>query len=320
MTIGSLTVNPGAPDSYSVRLEKGSSFRIGRKSPVAGEGKLVLPSAEVSAQHAEITHMPYGLIIRDTGSTNGTQLNGEWLIPGREYILRNGDRLTIGPFNLLVELTQEGGGTGLDADMETTRLRIDVVNATILVADLKGFTGLMEAYAQDPGTVMQAVQQVFQYLREEIRTNQGQLDKIAGDAIMAYWHADPSAPNEHALKACQSALQLRSVIKTIARDRNYWPFPDFPLQLDMAIASGPVASGTLLYDEANQAVLGDTANLAFHLEKLIGEDNSGDVVVESRAYDLSKDSFSYESLGQFNIKGRQQPVTVYRLVDYLRNR
>ena len=82
------------------------------------------------------------------------------------------------------------------------------------------------------------------------------------------------------------------------------------------LASGPVAAGALGQRETNPAVLGDTANLAFRMEKLIA--NPGDIVVDSVTYNLARDGFSFSPLGQFEIKGRQQPVELFRLLDMRR--
>ena len=81
--------------------------------------------------------------------------------------------------------------------------------------------------------------------------------------------------------------------------------------LDVALATGPVASGSL---GASNSILGDTANLVFRLEKLIGDDRPGDIVVEGATHELAQNHFAFEFLGQYSVKGRQKPVDVYRLI------
>ena len=85
----------------------------------------------------------------------------------------------------------------------------------------------------------------------------------------------------------------------------------------MALATGPVAAGALGHATGNPALLGDTANLVFRLEKLIDDEKAGEVVVEASTYELAKGHFKFESLGQFNVKGRQRPVDVHRLIGLL---
>jgi adenylate cyclase len=156
-------------------------------------------------------------------------------------------------------------------------------------------------------------------LSERINKQYGQVEKIAGDAIMAYWQGDDSfsGASMQAFQACKTALELRDIIKKLAKDTKLWPFKEHPLLLDMALATGPVAAGAIGHANANTSLLGDTANLVFRLEKLIKDDTIGDIVVESQTYSMASKHFQFEPLGQFNVKGRQRAVDVYRLLGQL---
>lgn len=319
MTKGIITVDPDSPQAYTLELAAGEILLIGRKPDLAGKRKLLLPYPEVSGQHAEIRCGVTGWTIIDCGSTNGTTLNGTRLVPGREYSLHRGDRIHVAQYPLLVVPPRLDAAVPEKEDNQgETQFRINIINATILVGDIKGFTALMEEYADDPTPVMQAAQQVFEIINLEIHKNHGQLEKIAGDAIMAYWTNKERANTEqagvHACHACAAALKLQALVKTLAADRKYWPFANHPLKLDMALATGPVAAGALGHANVNPALLGDTANLVFRLEKLIDDDAAGDIIAEYETYALARSSFNFKALGQFNIKGRQKAVDVYRLV------
>jgi hypothetical protein len=50
----------------------------------------------VSRRHARITKGQAGYFVSDLGSSNGTTLNDQALIPQRAYLLRNGDRIKVG--------------------------------------------------------------------------------------------------------------------------------------------------------------------------------------------------------------------------------
>jgi class 3 adenylate cyclase len=322
MKPGSITVHPGSPDSYSVELTDGIVLTIGRKAAGSGDNRLVLAFPEVSGQHAEIRCKPGNWTIVDSGSTNGTTINGVSLAAGREYSLKDQDVIGIAQHLLVISIPQgfesafENKPITAEQDQESTQFRVRLINATILVADIKHFSSLMEEYAASPEQVMQAAGKLFELLHKEIAQNYGQLEKIAGDAIMAYWHTGGSRSeiDLSAHQACLTALKLKQITAGIAANRGYWPFPNHSLALDMALASGPVASGALGRAQGNPALLGDTANLAFRLEKLIGDDRSGAIFVEGSTYDLTKDKFKFSFLGEFSIKGRQRTVNVYELV------
>jgi class 3 adenylate cyclase len=321
MVIGTITVNPDSPDKYLVEVEEGETLEIGRKPSPDGKRKLVLPFPEVSGRHAEIRCKSSGWTVVDNGSTNGTEVNGVRLTPGREHMLNPGDKICIAQYEIVVAPTtgNQTEEVSVVEEQDKTHLRINLINATILVGDIKGFTSLMEDYADNPSVVMQAAQNVFEMLSERITKQYGQVEKIAGDAIMAYWQGDDSfsGASMQAFQACKTALDLRDIIKKLAKDTRLWPFKDHPLLLDMALATGPVAAGAIGHANANTSLLGDTANLVFRLEKLIKDDTIGDIVVEGQTYTMASKHFQFEPLGQFNVKGRQRAVDVYRLLGQL---
>ena len=321
MSSGNIKVNPDTPDEYSVELNDGEVLHIGRRPAPGGVKKLILPYPEVSGQHAEIRCAAEGWTIMDRNSTNGTSINGRSCNSGEEYPLKAGDEVRIAQYQLRVfppqsnniELDTEDGE---EDSQDRTQYSIKFMNATILVGDIKKFTTLMERYATSPEVVMGAAQRVFESLNDEINKNFGQLEKIAGDAIMAYWAGDSSSEGARlpAYQACQTALKLREVIARISKDSRIWPFDDYPLALDIALATGPVAAGSLGHSAGNPAVLGDTANLVFRLEKLIGDDRPGDIIVDGNTFTLSNDRCNFEYMGSYNIKGKTKAVEVYRLL------
>jgi class 3 adenylate cyclase len=318
---GYLVVNSGTPDAYFFELEHGKVLEIGRKpgSPT-GPRKLVLPVPEVSSLHSELRPSPDGWSIRDMNSTNGTRLNGNWLTAGQEYLLKNGDHIKVAQIDLIVNLP-ESSPQRSDVDEpedehERTQLHIKLMTATILVADIRAFTTLSEHYSSHPDIVMQAAQKVFSRFHDEIKRNHGQVEKIAGDAVMAYWQGDERPGEEHnicAYQACYAALKIREIVPQLAATD--WPFTDeYPLQVDIALATGPVATGVLGGGKSAMAVLGDTANLAFRMEKLISEDRPGDIIVDGATYEMVAAYFNFENLGSQSVKGRHKPVELFRLL------
>jgi class 3 adenylate cyclase len=320
MSSGNIKVNPDTPDEYSVELTDGEVLHIGRRPAPGGVKKLILPYPEVSGQHAEIRCGADGWTIMDRNSTNGTTVNGKVCVSGEEYQLRHGDEVKIAQYQLRIFPPQTefdlDTDDGEEDSQDRTQYSIKFMNATILVGDIKKFTTLMERYAANPEIVMGAAQRIFESLNDEINKNYGQLEKIAGDAIMAYWAGDNSSEGARipAYQACHTALKLRELIGKLGKDTRMWPFEDYPLNLDIALATGPVAAGALGHSSGNPAVLGDTANLVFRLEKLIGDDRPGDIIVDGNTFTLSNDRCNFEYMGSYNIKGKTKAVEVYRLL------
>lgn len=90
---------------FDVRLD--SDFVIGRKTDGAPAGLLDLTPLEgyimgVSKQHVRIQDIGNGYQITDLGSTNGTRVNEERLIPNQPVFLPNGSRLRLGRMPLYI--------------------------------------------------------------------------------------------------------------------------------------------------------------------------------------------------------------------------
>src|SRR4029079_10773775 len=67
-----------------------SEFGVGRKP----EASLCIPSPTVSREHAELTVVDRGLLLRDLGSTNGTSVNGVRIT--EPCTVRHGDLIQFG--------------------------------------------------------------------------------------------------------------------------------------------------------------------------------------------------------------------------------
>jgi type VI secretion system FHA domain protein len=93
---------PAAPSEYVVQKEK--TF-IGR-SP---GNDIVLPDNEkrVSSKHGRIDRSGSSLQLTDLGSTNGTVVNGRKIDANSAVELKNGDKITIGLYQLSVVATEE---------------------------------------------------------------------------------------------------------------------------------------------------------------------------------------------------------------------
>ena len=106
------------PDGGPIRIEvKGRGLDLGRDSHL--DWTLPDPSRSISGKHCEIRYRDGGYWLHDV-STNGTFVNGADYRLDAPYLLRNGDRLSIGPYIIAVAV-EEGrklrssgrGGRGL---------------------------------------------------------------------------------------------------------------------------------------------------------------------------------------------------------------
>ncbi|MEY2465997.1 MAG: hypothetical protein QOD03_518 [Verrucomicrobiota bacterium] len=88
-----LTVNPGEPDAWELRLKTGSnSFGRGPSNDFQ------IDNSSVSVCHCEIIVTDTGVMIKDLDSTNGTRVNGHIV---RAATLQSGQRIHIGSVEML---------------------------------------------------------------------------------------------------------------------------------------------------------------------------------------------------------------------------
>lgn len=94
----------GREETLSEREFDQERITIGRGA--ANDVVLKDPARVVSTKHAEIRTRNGAWCVLDVGSTNGTMLNGVRIPVREEQVLRDGDRLTVGPFYVLFEIRQ----------------------------------------------------------------------------------------------------------------------------------------------------------------------------------------------------------------------
>ncbi|HEX9800079.1 MAG TPA: adenylate/guanylate cyclase domain-containing protein [Thermoanaerobaculia bacterium] len=104
------------------------------------DNSIVLPDFSVSRRHAAIRKDADGWAVHDLMSTNGIQVNR---VSVKHALLRSGDKIKIGVFELIVEDVAEPRATPLDS-LPTPALGVAPVNATIMrsIADFSAAYGL----------------------------------------------------------------------------------------------------------------------------------------------------------------------------------
>jgi class 3 adenylate cyclase/tetratricopeptide (TPR) repeat protein len=182
--------------------------------------------------------------------------------------------------------------------------------ATILFATLEGFTRLT-GVAHNTERLRQ-IDLLWRQLDETILYHGGVVDKHMGDVVMGVFGA-PAARENDPERAVRCALAIREMLSEFlaAQRAARAGDPDWPAPaVRIGINTGPVSLGQVGSD-AGQTAIGDAVNVASRLKEAAAE--SG-VYVSHDTYRLVSDLFRAETLGQVSVKGRQAPITVYRIV------
>jgi DNA-binding CsgD family transcriptional regulator len=101
-----LIITNVSPTSWSAKLSK--QRQVAGRAP---DVDIVVPQAyrSVSRRHAEVWQDDRARWIRDLGSRGGTQVNGVWLEPKRDYQITTGDRVQLGSLELMLVRNLELG-------------------------------------------------------------------------------------------------------------------------------------------------------------------------------------------------------------------
>ncbi len=129
--------------------------------------------------------------------------------------------------------------------------------ATILFADIKGFTGLSATLG--PARIVRLLDELFSaFHREAVAIGMVQI-KTIGDAYMAVAGL-PVPRQDHAEASIRFAKALLRVVRDIGRHHH------LDLGIRIGIATGPVMAGVIGQAKLTYDVWGDTVNLAARLE------------------------------------------------------
>lgn len=128
------------PDRSLVTIDEGATV-VGRGvgDPRSPEPDVDLGPFDgeqlVSRAHLELRFVDGVLTVRDLGSTNGTQMEGMTLIPGRDYPLGPGDAFTVGDSQLRIAVLHEessaGERTATEPSADARRDAADPVTRTL---------------------------------------------------------------------------------------------------------------------------------------------------------------------------------------------
>lgn len=182
---------------------------------------------------------------------------------------------------------------------------------TILFSDIRGYTTLTEKL--EATEVVELLNQYFETMVEAIFNHEGTLDKFIGDAIMAVFGAPLPLTQNHAWMAVKSALDMRRRLKIFNQRRIVANQPQ--IRIGIGISSGEVVSGNIgSQKRMDYTVIGDGVNLASRLEGVTKEYGC-DIVLSEYTYQLCIDRIWVRELDKIRVKGKQEAVSIYELID-----
>ena len=180
---------------------------------------------------------------------------------------------------------------------------------TVMFCDMEGFTplsellGIEEAYS--------VIDRVYEILIHKVHDYEGTVNEMTGDGIMALFGA-PAALEDAPQRAIRSSLAIHREMSKFNDQLKHEKKDIPPIKMRIGIHTGPVVVGTVGNDlRVEFKAVGDTVNLASRME---GQAQPGTTYITEDTFKLTEGLFRFEGLGQRVIKGKQEPVNVYRAI------
>jgi class 3 adenylate cyclase len=177
--------------------------------------------------------------------------------------------------------------------------------ATILFADIRGFTSLAETLGAH--AVVDLLNRYFAYMADVILAEGGMIDKFIGDGIMALF----GIPTSNGGDADRAVAAARNMSRALALLNEQ---PDFPkLKIGIGIATGPVIAGRIgSPDRMNHTVIGNAANLAARIEGLC-KFYGCPILISDETMKRLRDPIASRMVDVVVVEGRETPTPIHEV-------
>ena len=178
---------------------------------------------------------------------------------------------------------------------------------TLVFCDVADSTPLGERL--DPESLRAVWSSYHETAREVLERHGGTIEKFVGDAVMAAFGI-PVVHEDDALRAVRAAVELREALAALNErlDAAY----GIRIEVRTGVNTGEVIAGD---PEQGQAfATGDAVNVAQRLEAAAG---GGEILVGDTTIRLVRDAVVADPMEPLALKGKSEPVAVWRLHDVL---
>jgi class 3 adenylate cyclase/tetratricopeptide (TPR) repeat protein len=179
---------------------------------------------------------------------------------------------------------------------------------TVVFCDLVGSTALGRRL--DPEDFGELIAAYHAACAEVIERFHGHVAQFQGDGVLAYF-GYPHAGGDDAVHGVRAGLEVVRAVKDLGAEA--LDGTEFELAVRVGIHTGiAVVSAVGHGGQPQSQALGDAVNLAARLQNVADPDT---VVVSGTTERLTRGYFVFARLGPTELKGIEEAVTVYRVVD-----
>jgi adenylate cyclase len=175
---------------------------------------------------------------------------------------------------------------------------------TFMFSDIRGFSTFSDQ--NNPEVVQVFLSQYFSSMNGIIMHQyRGSINKLIGDAIMAYW-GFPLNHEDHAFLAVSAALAMQEAMQNWQTQKG-----QLPIQIGIGINTGEAMIGNIgSEDFMDFTVIGDAVNIASRLE---GQNKTygTTIIISAATCQKVRDRIKVRSLGWCELKGKSEPVEIF---------
>jgi adenylate cyclase len=207
---------------------------------------------------------------------------------------------------------------GRDRLLKSGKLPGIRLTATMLFADVKDFSTISEQMT--PEALLEWLNELLDAITHAILYREGIVNKFTGDGIMAVFGVPMSRLHKMEVSQdAQAAVACAMEMSRILDQKNKgWQQRGLPvIQMRIGIFTGSVVAGSLGgKDRLEYGVIGDSVNIAARLESCEKHRQDSDcrILIGHDTFLHVKDQYEFESWGALALKGKQQMVDVYRVI------
>ena len=186
--------------------------------------------------------------------------------------------------------------------------RTERLQVTVLMSDVRGYSGIAEH--TDPTVLAGMLNAHRREMNAAILALDGTVMQYVGDAVMAVFGA-PLPQEDHAGRALFAAAAMHERQELLNQSWQAEGLPAFGLGI--GVSTGEVAAALLGSEErVEYTVVGDTVNLSQRLQDLARP--AGTTVISEPTLSQLAVPPDVEPLGEQHVKGRDNPVRAFRVL------
>ncbi len=188
---------------------------------------------------------------------------------------------------------------------------IVAAEATVVLADIRGFTALTESLPA--ATVSNLLNRYFATMGCVVHRHGGVIDKFMGDAVMAVFGAPERRPDD-SLRALACAVEMQQAMAEFNQGARGRLEPR--LYAGIAVNTGVVMAGSFgSRYHSEYTIIGDTVNLVSRMEAF---SLRGQILLSESTLAAVTDYVHIGGTNEVRVKGKSSPLTLYELraLDY----